>query len=371
MADEVVPPAEAEAEAPEPPPADAGAPEPPAAEAEPPFEGDGEAVGTPGGEGGMEGEEDFPVTVTSMPRYAMPSISSILPGFANSEQDHIRRAFACANYDNLHDLPSRVDYGTVNAARQAVMEAARKPFRPQMPTGNATVPRATNKNGLFHEYEYLPSRYSLADELAARERLESEEARMRVAGATDFVPCGATRKLKHEDGFEDGGRFPYASDPYEAAQDLALRQKWLEESRVLSGPFVPAGTDAKLGERPTRAMARDIITMLQDVIVEDWEGVDVAIYANEEEQWVIRFLISSVDSEEGLVAYMNVMLRCNAVVQKYKLTKVVEHWNVKPGDGHLYFTLRPPWVQSRPVETYYVLHPEARVYNPPQLTAAE
>ena len=29
-----------------------------------------------------------------------------------------------------------------------------------------------------------------------------------------------------------------------------------------------------------------------------------------------------------------------------QLRKVVEDWNVTPGDGHLYFTFRPPWVTS-------------------------
>ena len=43
---------------------------------------------------------------------------------------------------------------------------------------------------------------------------------------------------------------------------------------------------------------------------------------------------------------MNVLVRTNAVVMKYQLVKVVEHWNVRPGDGHVYFTLRPPWVKA-------------------------
>jgi hypothetical protein len=42
---------------------------------------------------------------------------------------------------------------------------------------------------------------------------------------------------------------------------------------------------------------------------------------------------------------------------------VVEHWNVRPGDGHVYFTLRPPWVKVRPVEGFYVLHPEERLFQ--------
>ena len=32
---------------------------------------------------------------------------------------------------------------------------------------------------------------------------------------------------------------------------------------------------------------------------------------------------------------------------RLSLERVVEHWNVLPGDGFLYFTLRPPWVAPR------------------------
>ena len=35
---------------------------------------------------------------------------------------------------------------------------------------------------------------------------------------------------------------------------------------------------------------------------------------------------------------------------------------VTPGDGHLYYTFRPPWVTSRITDTFFALHPEQRVY---------
>lgn len=40
---------------------------------------------------------------------------------------------------------------------------------------------------------------------------------------------------------------------------------------------------------------------------------------------------------------------------------------VTPGDGHLYFTFRPPWVVSRPLDTFYSLHPEQRAFQDPRL----
>lgn len=96
---------------------------------------------------------------------------------------------------------------------------------------------------------------------------------------------------------------------------------------------------------------------------QDWEGVEVAIYSNAQGNWVVRFSLDSVESPAGLTVYMNVLLRCNPLVIKLQMSRVVEHWNVMPGDGYLYFALRPPWVRARPTaDTFYVLRPEEKLF---------
>ena len=45
---------------------------------------------------------------------------------------------------------------------------------------------------------------------------------------------------------------------------------------------------------------------------------------------MVRFELSTLDSEPGLVAYMNIFARTNDVVAKYTLKKVVEDWNAPP-----------------------------------------
>lgn len=96
---------------------------------------------------------------------------------------------------------------------------------------------------------------------------------------------------------------------------------------------------------------------------QDWEGVEVAIYSNAQGNWVVRFSLDSVESPAGLTVYMNVLLRCNPLVVKLQMSRAVEHWNVMPGDGFLYFALRPPWVKARPTaDTFYVLRPEEKLF---------
>ena len=40
--------------------------------------------------------------------------------------------------------------------------------------------------------------------------------------------------------------------------------------------------------------------------------------------------------------------------------QAVEHWNIEPGDGCVYYTVRPPWVAQDKTETFFMLHPEER-----------
>lgn len=63
----------------------------------------------------------------------------------------------------------------------------------------------------------------------------------------------------------------------------------------------------------------------------------VELYENMEQCWMVKVALESVDSPHGLAAYVAVLLRNNGIIRSYRLTKVVEHWNITPGDGNVYF----------------------------------
>jgi hypothetical protein len=67
----------------------------------------------------------------------------------------------------------------MTATRTARLEAAKQLLLSSIGTSHTAGPRP-NAQGLFAAFEYSPSRYSLADELAATERVESEAKRMAV-----------------------------------------------------------------------------------------------------------------------------------------------------------------------------------------------
>jgi len=303
-----------------------------------------------------------------VPHFALPNFSVVLPTFSNHESDVITQAFRIGNYVSLSSLPNTVRPGQVSRSRFQKILDNRQPSDAE-PT--AYKPKAK----YFSEFEYMPSPFSMADEVAKVERLASE-AKVREAGHTaTFRMSDTSVRLRYEDAFgndlDTGGN----ADPYERADDQALRFKWLQDAQILAGPFRPAGrVKGQMGqaasEMPSRASMPHIVDQIREAIEEDWSEYAFLVCSTDDEHVVVRFELSTLDSEPGLVAYMNMFARSNRVVNSLMLRKVVEDWNVTPGDGHLYFTFRPPWVATRMTDAFFALHPEQRVFQDPRLKRA-
>ncbi len=308
-----------------------------------------------------ENLDEMPTT-TTIPAYMIPNLSSTLPVFSNSEQDYIRRAFQSSNYDRISDLPDNIKEEEVTQARNNHIDDTLNSRYTTVSTTKGTL----TKTGLFQEFEYIPSRYTLADELASIQRIESEKKRSTIA-ELDFAPTGTIRKMKHEDGFQEDKNFPYVSDPYESAVEQILMTKWSQEEKIICGPFIPSGSDSALVDRapgaPTRLLMQEVMESIKKVIQKDWKNAKFEIFTNKQQEWVIRFNLESIESEHGLSAYMNVFIRCNEVIIAHNLTKVSDQWSYKPDENHIVFTLRPPWVHVSKLESYFKLHPALRTYK--------
>lgn len=48
----------------------------------------------------------------------------------------------------------------------------------------------------------------------------------------------------------------------------------------------------------------------------------MSMFENDQGCWVMKMDMSTVDSLDGLQAYMNVFVRCNTLINEYGLTKV-------------------------------------------------
>lgn len=302
-----------------------------------------------------DGDDAGAGAAVEVPHYCMPNFTSILPTYSNSDQDYIKQAFSAGSWVSItRGLPVDVR-GGLGKARQENMESAvsSSVLKPAVPV--------QKKKEVFSEFEYIPSRFSLAAEEASKERLESEAKRLAIAGK-DWVCSSAATHGKYEDSFGDKEfRYPYLADPYAAAQDQLLRAKWIEDSKILHGPFLPSGKDPS--GSITRALLPAVLKELHKVVDEDWGDYVFSVLSTEDDMIVVRFEMDTVDSERGLQAYMNVLASTGDIVMQYNLKKVVEDWHAQPGDGYLYYMFRPPWVRARQTDAFFTLHPEERNFT--------
>jgi len=305
-----------------------------------------------------------------LPHYALPNFSVVLPTYSNHEPDVVASAFRVGNYVSLQDLPNRVKPGQVSRGRfQKILDNRQPSEFADQPAG-----RFQSKPKYFSEFEYMPSPYSIVELIHKQEREEDATALEKAGHKKAFVFADTAVRMKYEDAFHGGFKaYRDVPEPYECADDQALRHKWLQEAQILAGPWRTAGrvkgpTGEAATERPGRASMPEIVELIRTAIEEDWGDYSFIVCATDDEHVVVRFELSTLDSEPGLVAYMNIFARSNATVSKYILKKVVEDWNVTPNDGHLYFTFRPPWITSRVADTFYSLHPEQRKFHDPRLT---
>ncbi|GLI59434.1 hypothetical protein VaNZ11_001318 [Volvox africanus] len=301
--------------------------------------------------------------IAQLPRYATPNISSTLPVYSNNEQEFILRTFAGHNYDMLRHLPTSVREQQVNASRTARQEACRAFLMPGLLGSQLRLKsNPVNQQGLFTAFEYIPSRYSLAAELASKERVANEATRLTIGRGKEFIPVVAPNLQKqHEIGPKVG--YVYLAGPEEDQETMRQANRTYHEGAFIQQPFIPPGTQKVAAEVPTRLDAWAMMKNLKRVLEADWEGAYISIFENEHDCWVVCFQEETVDGLDGLAAYMNVFIRTNRVATEYRLTKVVEFWGSSPGDGCVYYVMRPPWVAHDKVDTFFKLHPEERNYQ--------
>uniref|UniRef100_A0A7S2IBN6 Uncharacterized protein n=1 Tax=Haptolina brevifila TaxID=156173 RepID=A0A7S2IBN6_9EUKA len=330
------------------------------------------------------GREDEGKPQQPLPHYALPNFSVVLPTYSNNEADVITQAFRIGNYVSLSAMPNSIKPGQVSRSRFQKILDNRQPAEDWNVSLGAPY-KAKAKT--FSEFEYISSPFSLADDLAKEERERSQKATADAGHTTPWVMSDTQIKLKYEDGANPGwpgnpgfqpnpaysfNAYISTADPYERADDQSLRFKWLQDAQILSGPFRPSGrvkgqTGQASSELPTRSTLPQMVAELREAIEADWGEYAFLVCSTDDEHVVVRFELSTLDSEPGLGAYMNVFARSHHVVSKFMLRKVVEDWNVTPGDDHVYFTFRPPWVTSRITDTFFSLHPEQRNYQDPRL----
>lgn len=140
------------------------------------------------------------------------------------------------------------------------------------------------------------------------------------------------------------------NDPYESAEEDMQRAKWLAENKFLAGDFRPAQYDKSL-ERLTPGQLADMVNYIKKVIMIDWAEVNFIIGTNPDSFIEIKFDRKSIDTEKGLKAYMNTLIKQHEVISQFNLRRVIKFWGHKDNE-HVYFMLAPSWIKFNPGITY-------------------
>lgn len=134
-------------------------------------------------------------------------------------------------------------------------------------------------------------------------------------------------------------------DPYEATIEEVLKHKWMEEAKKLHGEFVTLSKQPLIS-RVNRNALGDMVAYIKKTILADWQDINFVIGTNPEEMIEIKFDGKTIDTTQGLHAYMNTLLNSNQEIQEYDLRKIIHYWGYKEGQ-YIYYVLAPSWVRLK------------------------
>jgi len=331
------------------------------------------------------------------PHYAQKTITTSAPEFANHEQDVIRQSFSTGNHTWMKEaLPVELGPDAVNLLRRQRMERNRLA---------EPAPQTWSKmtqlwgGGYYQEFEYIPDEYDRKG-LFNRLRGDSTEKREKISHH-DWRYASQEKRLKHETLIKDPRNkdaYPYLGGDKDAEEaelknffrsggssgwDLSGDVSRLNvESSFLAG----RGSGLEEGSRMSRMTLPMCVQRLQKRLDDDWEGTTVVVSVTEQDLVQIAFHMATVDSEKGVLAYMNVLSKDVELLGSLALRKVSQLWGMRrdfssemknsakdkdkdddADDGgqaleHVwtFFLMMPKWVKMRATDAYYTVHPRSQ-----------
>jgi hypothetical protein len=250
--------------------------------------------------------------------------------------------------------------------------------------------------GYYTEFEYIPDEYGRKQSFENDTRQVAVGQREKIS-KVDWRYTSQDRRLKHETLINNPlnkETYPYLGGDQDAEREAS--KQW---NRGVYSSSSPSGTwsqeRAQLGSetsflagkgkglednsRGSRMMLQIIVQRLERRLAADWEGTNVAVLQTPEDLVQVAFQMATVDSERGVLAYMNVLSKDGDLLGPAGLRKVSQLWGMKrdvsadaqpndsldalteanPEQTWIFFLLMPKWVRMRPTDAYYTLNPRA------------
>jgi hypothetical protein len=274
--------------------------------------------------------------------FEIPNLSSMLYEFTNKEKDLVERCWRIGNYNSLRDLPTNIAPSNVLKSYQEKQDIAHLPNRPKKLT-------ALSDGGYFSKFEWQPESYDDYIDKEKKEREHSSKIIEKLHGKNKFLAGRSNAPLKHEGQFGPADEHVYPffieSDPYEATIEEVLKNKWMEEAKKLHGEFVTLSKEPLISKANRNALG-DMVAYIKKTILADWQDINFVIGTNPEEMIEIKFDGKTIDTTQGLHAYMNTLLNNNQEILKFDLRRVIHYWGYKEAP-YIYYVLAPSWVKLK------------------------
>jgi hypothetical protein len=347
-----------------------------------------------------------------IPHYALKTVAHSAPEFANHEQDIIRQSFTTGNHTWMKEaLPVELGPDAINLLRRQRMERNR--LAEPMPQTWSKMTQLWG-GGYYQEFEYVSDSYERKHERDVQDHKEHKDKMGKIA-KHEWRYASQEKKMKHEpmllqeDAFKDSRKketYPYlgGDKDQETPSNYPPHRtpRWLEplhsgrhwdHEKDLPPPMASegafcAGRGKGLDDdsRMSRMKLPLIIKRLQKRLDEDWDDTTVVVSATDQDLVQVAFYMASVDSERGVLAYMNVLSKDVDLLGDLGLRKVSQLWGMKrdftrelqikgamdsqqdesvfegeenPENTWIFFLLTPKWVRMRPTDAYYTVHPRA------------
>ena len=165
--------------------------------------------------------------------------------YTNKEKDHCEQAFRTGNFTDIRSLPNALEPFCVE--QQLKEKVADTHLIASIQSLNNKVQREHLKSGggYFGKFEWMPDEYNNERDLHFQD-VKSRDSKIRTMHGSYFNPSQVKPTLKYEYPFLGRNEvhtytFLSANDPYEATINERMRARWIAESKILYGDFVPSG----------------------------------------------------------------------------------------------------------------------------------
>ena len=119
------------------------------------------------------------------------------------------------------------------------------------------------------------------DQKKKREEMKRREDKVLEVHDRHFNPAKVKKTLTYDYPFLGKGElstysFLSAGDPYEVVKEEKMRNRWIEEAKLLYGDFVPAGANRPI-QTIERSQLPEIVDVIKKLLLSDWNDVNFVI----------------------------------------------------------------------------------------------